>query len=77
MVRVVARLQARVRSKHMSRSMKYVTDAAGKRVAVILPIEEYEELLEDLHVVSVAYETRNEPRAPFAEVVKELRAEGR
>jgi hypothetical protein len=61
----------------MSLDVRYVTDAAGERVAVILPIEEYEELLEDIHVIRVAYETRNEPRTPFAEVVAELRAEGK
>ena len=34
----------------MSRNVQYVTDANGERTAVILPLDEYEELLEDLHV---------------------------
>ena len=58
-------------------NMKYVTNAVGERVAVILPIEEYEELLEDIHVTRIAYETRNEPCVPLADVIEELRAEGK
>jgi PHD/YefM family antitoxin component YafN of YafNO toxin-antitoxin module len=60
----------------MTRSVQYITDANGQRTAVILPLEEYEELLEDLHVTRVAEETKDEPRRPFAEVVEELRQAG-
>jgi hypothetical protein len=41
-----------------------------------VPIEEYEELLEDLHVTRVAEETKNEPRRLFIDVVEELREAG-
>jgi hypothetical protein len=60
----------------MSKNVQYVTDAEGHKTAVILPIEEYEEMLEDLHMGRVARESRDEPRRPFAEVVEELRAGG-
>ncbi len=60
----------------MSRNVQYVTDANGERTAVILPLEEYEELLEDLHVSRVAHETRDEPSRPLNEVVEELRNAG-
>ena len=43
---------------------------------MILPIDEYEELLEDLHLIRVAYESKDEPRRPFDEVVDEMRAAG-
>jgi hypothetical protein len=43
---------------------------------VILPIEEYEEMLEDLHLGRVARESKNEPRRPFAQVVEEMRSAG-
>lgn len=33
----------------MTRNMQYVTDADGNKIAAILPIEEYEGMLEDLH----------------------------
>jgi PHD/YefM family antitoxin component YafN of YafNO toxin-antitoxin module len=60
----------------MARNVQYVTDSNGERTAVILPLDEYEELLEDLHVTRVADETKDEPRRPFAEVVEELRQAG-
>jgi PHD/YefM family antitoxin component YafN of YafNO toxin-antitoxin module len=60
----------------MSRNVQYVTDANGERTAVILPLDEYEELLEDLHVTRVAEETRDEPSRPFNEVLEELRNAG-
>lgn len=44
---------------------------------MILPVEEYETLLEDLHVLSAAYESRNDAFTPLSEVVNELRAEGK
>ena len=43
---------------------------------MILPIEEYENLLEDLHVIAAAYETKGEPTIPFDDVLAELRASG-
>ncbi|HET6891938.1 MAG TPA: hypothetical protein VFH31_12610 [Pyrinomonadaceae bacterium] len=57
----------------MSPNVQYVTDEKGERTAVILPIQEYEELLEDLHIIRVAKETKDEPRRPFNEAVKDMR----
>lgn len=61
----------------MSRNVQYVTDANGERTAVILPLDEYEELLEDLHVIRVAEETKDEPRIPWKQVKAELVSEGK
>lgn len=60
----------------MSRNVQYITDEHGQRTAVIVPIEEYEDLLEDLHVTRVAEETKDEPCRPFTDVVEELRKTG-
>jgi hypothetical protein len=60
----------------MLKKMQYVTDADGQRTAVIVPIDEFEELLEDLHLGRVARESINEPRRPFVELVEELRKAG-
>ena len=56
--------------------MQFVTDAEGQKTAVIVPIDEYEELLEDLHLGRVARESRDEERRPFSEVVEEMRQAG-
>lgn len=60
----------------MSRNVQYVTDANGERTAVILPLDEYEELLEDLHVSRIAEETKDEPARPLSEVLEEMRSAG-
>ena len=60
----------------MPKNVQYITDAEGNKTAVILPLEEYEELIADLHLERVARESRDEPRRPFSEVVEELRSAG-
>jgi PHD/YefM family antitoxin component YafN of YafNO toxin-antitoxin module len=45
----------------------------GKATAVIMPIAEYEELLEDLHDLAVIARRKNEPTIPLAEVKRRLK----
>jgi hypothetical protein len=52
--------------------LEYVVDEKGRKTKVILPIEIYEELLEDLHDLSVAFERRDEARLPWEELKQEL-----
>jgi PHD/YefM family antitoxin component YafN of YafNO toxin-antitoxin module len=55
---------------------QYVTDESGKKTAVILPIEEFEELLEDLEDLALMAERREEPTISFEEVKKRLKQDG-
>ena len=55
---------------------QYITDENGKKTAVILPIAEFEELLEDLEDLAVLLERRDEPTIPFDEVVAKLKQDG-
>jgi len=48
----------------------YVVDEHGNRVAVILPLQEYERLQEDLHDLAVVAERREEPAIEFSEFRK-------
>jgi len=48
----------------------------GKATAVILPLEQYTELLEDLHDLAVIARRKNEPTIPLAEVKARLRRNG-
>ena len=57
-------------------SVQFIIDAEGRKTAVILPIGEYEEMLEDLHLGRVSRESKNERRRPFAQVVEEMRSAG-
>ncbi|HLA87641.1 MAG TPA: hypothetical protein VJL10_06450 [Anaerolineales bacterium] len=55
---------------------QFITDENGKKTAVILPIEEFEELLEDLEDFAVMAERREEPTIPFEEVMERLKQDG-
>jgi hypothetical protein len=54
----------------------YQTDAMGRRTAVVLPIAEYEQLLEDLHDLAVAAERRDEESIDEAELKRRLAGGG-
>jgi len=55
---------------------QFIVDASGKKTAIVLPLEEYEELLEDLHDVAVIAERKDEPTISFDELKKRLKADG-
>ena len=55
---------------------RYIIDKKGQKVAVIVPLKEYEELLEDLHDLAVIAERRDEPTLSFEEIKERLRKNG-
>jgi len=53
---------------------QYIVDNKGKKTAIILPMKQYEQLLEDLHDLAIVAERRNEPVISLEEtkgIVKE------
>jgi hypothetical protein len=57
------------------KTLNWVTDATGKKIAVLLSIEEWGELIEDLCDGLILDQRKNEPSRPFSEFVAELEAE--
>lgn len=55
---------------------QYITDEAGKRVSVVLPMDEYESLLEDLEDLAAIAERRDEPGISHDDVVEGLKRDG-
>lgn len=55
---------------------QYIIDERGQKTAAILPIEEYQELLEDLHDLAVVAERRDEPTISLKELKQKLRKNG-
>jgi len=55
---------------------RYIVDENGQKTAVVLPVEEYEELLEDLHDLAIIAERRDEPTIAFEELKKQLKEYG-
>lgn len=55
---------------------QYLTDQDGRRTAVVLRVEEFENLLEDLDDLAVCAERRGERTVPHEEVRAELNGDG-
>ena len=53
-------------------ALNYVTNEAGEKTAVILPIAQFEELLEDIEDLATVAERRNEPTTSHADLLVEL-----
>ncbi len=55
---------------------QFIVDADGHRQAVILPLDEYEGLLEDLSDLAVAAERKDEETISHDKLLKDLKADG-
>ncbi len=60
----------------MSQNVQYLTDEAGKKTAVVLPLAEYEKLMEDLDDLAIIADRRDEPTIPHEQFKKELKRDG-
>lgn len=49
---------------------KFIIDESGEKTAVVLPLEEYEGLLEDIHDLAVIAERKDEETISFDELKK-------
>ena len=57
-------------------SPQFITNEHGQRTAVVLPVAEYETLLEDVADLAAVAERRDEERISLAEVKQRLIADG-
>lgn len=55
---------------------QYVTDTKGKKLSVILSLERYQRLMEDLHDLAVVAERRHEQPISFEEMKRRLKKDG-
>jgi len=62
--------------KTKTKRSQFITSEKGERTAVIIPIKDYEQLLEDLHDLAVVAERKNEPTISFEELKKRLGRNG-
>ena len=53
----------------------YVIDDTGQKVSVILPVSEFEKLMEELADLAALAERRDEPTVAHAEVIAGLKAD--
>lgn len=54
----------------------YVTNDQGEKTAVILPIAEFQQLIEDIEDLAAVAERRDEPTVSHQELLAELKSDG-
>ena len=60
----------------MTNSVQFVTNDSGQKTAVVLPIADYERLMEDLGDYAVIADRRKEPTISHEQFVSELKQDG-
>ena len=56
----------------MAANEQYVVDSEGRKMAVLLSLEDYEKLMEDLHDLAVVAERREEEAISLQELKRRL-----
>ena len=57
-------------------STKFVTNNKGKKIAAIVPIREYEDLLQDIYSAAIIERRKKEKKFPWEDLKKKLIADG-
>jgi PHD/YefM family antitoxin component YafN of YafNO toxin-antitoxin module len=60
----------------MAAREQYVVDSKGRKTGVLLSLEQYERLLQDLHDLAVVAERRDEKAISFDELKRRLKKDG-
>ena len=60
----------------MATSEQYVIDAEGRKTGVLLSLEHYERLMEDLHDLAVVAERRDEEPIGLDDLKQRLKQDG-
>jgi PHD/YefM family antitoxin component YafN of YafNO toxin-antitoxin module len=56
--------------------VQYVTNQTGEKTAVLMPIAEFEELMEDIEDLAAVAERREEPTVSHEDLLVELKRDG-
>jgi PHD/YefM family antitoxin component YafN of YafNO toxin-antitoxin module len=60
----------------MASTLQYLTNEKGRKTAVVLPLEEYAKLIEDLDDLRVIAERRHEETIPHEDFKRQLKRNG-
>jgi len=55
---------------------QFITNEAGEKISVVLPMDKFQELLEDIEDLAAIAERREEPTISHDEFIKELKQDG-
>ncbi len=57
-------------------NLQYITDDNGKKTAVIIPIDQFEELLEDIEDLLMIAQRKEEETISHEDLINELKQDG-
>lgn len=60
----------------METNVQYITDDQGQKTSVILQMDDYEKIMEDLHDFKVIAERKDEESIPHEQFLQELKEDG-
>ena len=60
----------------MEPNPQYITDNNGKKKAVIIPIDDYEEMMQDIADLAKVAERKGEPTLSHEEVIEKIKKDG-
>jgi len=60
----------------MNKTVQFLTDEAGQKTAVVLPVADYERLMEELEDLTAIADRRKEPTVAHDQFLEELRRDG-
>ena len=55
---------------------QYITNDSGEKISAILPISEFQKLLEDIEDLATLAERRDEPTISHEQLITELKSDG-
>lgn len=58
------------------KELQYVTNAAEEKTAVILPIDQFQELIDDIEDLAAVAERRDEPTVSHKDLIDESKRDG-
>ena len=56
----------------MHSSVHFITNESGEKISVVLPIDEYKKMIEDLHDLAVIAQRNDEGTISLADMKKQL-----
>lgn len=62
--------------KKLEAEVQYVTNQDGEKTAVIVPLDDFQELLEDIEDLAAVAERRDEPTISHDELLDKLKRDG-
>ena len=65
-----------MKRSNLARTLQVVVDHRGRKTAVLLPVEKYESMLEDLEDLRVIAERKKETTLSYRQLVAKLKRNG-